>query len=135
MDPDLKTFLIVASCIVIVLGSSISGCMYGYPIYNVYSMRMEGQANLAHSLANAQVQVQDAQGVLDAAKHLADADIERARGVAEANRIIGSSLKDNEAYLKWLFVDALKDTKNQVIYVPTEAQLPILEATRKPPTP
>jgi regulator of protease activity HflC (stomatin/prohibitin superfamily) len=104
--------------------------LYGCPQYNVYSQRMEGEATLAHSTYERQVQVQDAQGKLDAAKLLANVDIERARGVAEANKVIGSSLKDNEAYLRWLFVENLKETKDQVIYVPTEAQLPILEAGR-----
>lgn len=105
--------------------------LYGCPQYNVYSKRMEGEATLAHSTYERQVQVQDAQGKLDAAKLLANVDIERARGVAEANKVIGTSLKDNEPYLRWLFVENLKETKDQVIYVPTETQLPILEASRK----
>lgn len=61
---------------------------------------------------------------------LAQAEVERAKGVAKANKIIGDSLKDNEAYLRYLFVNNLADTKDQVIYIPTEAGLPILEATR-----
>ncbi|MGB3393800.1 MAG: hypothetical protein WA956_12380 [Stenotrophomonas sp.] len=51
--------------------------------------------------------------------------------MAEANRIIGDSLKGNEGYLRYLYIDALKTTPNQTIYIPTEAGLPILEAQRK----
>ena len=54
----------------------------------------------------------------------------KAEGVAKANQIIGDSLKSNDSYLKYLWIRGLKDTKNQVIYVPTETGLPILEASR-----
>jgi len=45
---------------------------------------------------------------------------------------IGNSLKDNEAYLRWLYIEALKEKQGaEVIYVPTEAGLPILEAGKR----
>lgn len=50
----------------------------------------------------------------------------------KANEIIGDSLKDNEAYLRWLWIEELSTTQNQVIYVPTESGLPILEAGKRP---
>ena len=62
---------------------------------------------------------------------LADAEIARAVGVAKANKIIGDSLKDNEQYLRYLWIDSLQQTQNQIIYVPTEAGLPILEAGKR----
>lgn len=62
------------------------------------------------------------------AKAEAQAEIERAKGVAEANKIIGESLKGNNEYLKYLQIDAIRNSKGQRIYVPTEAGLPILEA-------
>jgi len=62
---------------------------------------------------------------------LADAEIERARGVAGANKIIGESLKNNDAYLRYLWIQGLQDKDNNVIYVPTEAGLPILEAGKR----
>ena len=61
----------------------------------------------------------------------AQAEIARARGVAEANRIIGESLKGNKEYLHYLFVQGLNDGHSEVIYVPTEAGLPILEAGKR----
>ena len=51
--------------------------------------------------------------------------------MAEANKIIGASLKSNEAYLRYLWIQGLQDGSSEVIYIPTEANLPILEAVRK----
>jgi hypothetical protein len=66
----------------------------------------------------------------DAASLLAESEVLRADGVAKANKIIGDSLKGNEAYLRYLWIDKLDNKSGQVIYVPTEAGLPILEAGR-----
>lgn len=106
--------------------------MVGCPRYNVYSQRMEGEAQLAHAEYSKKIQVQDALGKLEAAKSLAQAEVERAKGVAQANAIIGDSLKNNEAYLRWLYIEGLKEKQGtEVIYVPTEAGLPILEAGKR----
>lgn len=67
---------------------------------------------------------------LQKARKDAEIEVAKAEGVAKANQIIGDSLKNNDSYLKYLWIQALKDTKSQVIYVPTEAGLPILEASR-----
>ena len=63
---------------------------------------------------------------------LAAADTIRARGVARSNQIIGESLRNNEAYLHWLWIDNIEKNPQAVIYVPTEANLPILETGRRP---
>ncbi len=59
-----------------------------------------------------------------------DAEIEvaRARGVAEANKIIAESISSQ--YIQYLWVQGLNDGNSEVIYIPTEANIPILEATR-----
>jgi len=62
------------------------------------------------------------------AKAEAQAEIERAYGVAKANEIIGKSLQGNSEYLKYLQIDAIRNSKGSRIYIPTEAGLPILEA-------
>lgn len=47
------------------------------------------------------------------------------------NKIIGESLKNNEAYLRYLWINDLGNNAGKtVVYIPTEANLPILEATR-----
>jgi regulator of protease activity HflC (stomatin/prohibitin superfamily) len=122
-------FLVVVLLIVVAVG------LWGCPHYLVYQQRLEGEAALARASYERQVQIQDAQSKMEAAKDLAQAEIARAEGVAKANAIIGNSLKDNEAYLRWLYIEGLKEkTSAQVIYLPTEAGLPILEAGRRPAT-
>ena len=115
----------------------LCGGLYGCPQYNVYSSRMTGEAELAQAEYSRQVQVREAQGKLDASKLLAQVEVNRAEGVAKANGIIGDSLKNNEAYLKYLWITDVAGgpTKPSVIYVPTEANIPILEAGRTPLAP
>ena len=111
----------------------LSFLVWGYPKYRVYERDLAGKAELAQAQANRQIRIAEAEAHQEAAKHLAQAEIERARGVAEANRIIGASLHDNEDYLRYLWIHNLEiaqDHGAQVIYVPTEANLPILEANR-----
>jgi hypothetical protein len=55
----------------------------------------------------------------------------KAEGVAKANKIIGDSLKGNESYLRYLWIEKMTETGKEVIYVPTEAGLPILEAGKR----
>ena len=55
--------------------------------------------------------------------------VEQAKGTAEANKIVDTSI--TEPYLRYLYINSLKNTENQVIYLPTEAGLPILEAGRQ----
>lgn len=105
-------------------------CMIGCPTYSVYSSKMDGEAILAHAQSSREVAVAEAKAKMESASLLAQADTIRAHGVARANAIIGESLKDNEAYLHWLWIDNIEKNPNTVIYVPTEANLPILEANR-----
>ena len=106
--------------------------MGGCPYYNVWQQELQGRAELARAQQNRQIKVSEAQAAEESAKHLAAAEVARAEGVAKANQIIGESLKGNEAYLRWLYIEALKEKDNvTTIYVPTEAGLPILEAGKR----
>ena len=116
---------------IFVVGGGIGGCAYVLPRYKVWSAEMEGQAELAQAEGNRKIAVLEAQAKLDSAKALASAEIERAKGVAEANRIIGESLQGNEGYLRYLWIQNLESGSNSVIYVPTEANLPILESGKR----
>lgn len=112
----------------------VAGSMYGCPQYKVYSNRMDGEAELAQAQQNRQIAVQEAQAKMESARLLASAEVERAKGVAQANKIIGDSLMNNEAYLRYLWITdvAGANTQKSVVYVPTEANLPILEAAKRP---
>lgn len=118
-------FLILGFSVLIAFG------MWGCPKYRVYEQRMEGASLLAHAQSSKEVAVAEAKAKMESAELLAQADISRAKGAATANKIIGDSLKNNEEYLRYLWIQNLENSKeHQVIYVPTEAGLPILEATR-----
>lgn len=106
----------------------------GLPIYNVWTKEMSGKADLANAEWSKQIAIEEAKAELESASLKAAAEVERAKGVAEANAIIGDSLKDNDAYLRYLWINGLHDGSSEVIYIPTEANLPILEAVRKAPT-
>lgn len=112
-----------------ILAVTIIGCI-GYPLYNVWSSEQAGIAELRKAEGNRKIAIQEAEAKKESAKSLAEAEIVRAKGVAEANRIIGDSLKNNEAYLRYLWIRNLEDGPNQIIYVPTEANLPLLESSR-----
>ena len=75
-----------------------------------------------------QVRVLEAKAKMDSASLEAKAEIERAKGVAEANKIIGDSLNDNPRYLQYLYITGLQEGSekgNRTIYVPTEGGLPV----------
>ena len=107
--------------------------MAGWPGYNVWQQGLAGKAALKRAEQDRQIAVQEAQAKLESSTLLAQAEIERAKGVAEANRIIADGLGGADGYLRYLYVNALSEHAGklgQVIYVPTEAGLPILEAQR-----
>lgn len=118
------TFLTILICGTVALG------MWGCPRYNVWQQTLAGEAALKRAEWDRQTQIVEAQAKQQAASSLAQAEVERAKGVAQANQIIGDSLRQNEAYLRYLWIDNLDHAGNQIIYIPTEAGLPILEAGR-----
>ena len=122
------TILIILGAL-FVAGLIPLGC-WAVPQYNVYEQRQAGEAEYQKAESNRKIAILEAEAKLQAASSLAKAEIERAKGVAEANKIIGDSLKNNDAYLRYLWINELKDPNQTVIYVPTEANLPILEASR-----
>lgn len=122
---------VLMTMIAILLGIAlIGGACWGNPKYRVYNQEHSGKAALARAEWERKVQIVDAEGKERAAVALAKAEVARARGVAEANKIIGGSLQGNEAYLTWLWIQSLEGAAVERIYIPTEANLPILEAGR-----
>lgn len=101
--------------------------MWGCPRYSVYQQNLEGEAELARATQNRQIKIQEANAVYESASKYAGADTVRAHGIARSNQIIGKSLKNNPEYLNWLWIDNI-DKNPKVIYIPTEANMPILEA-------
>jgi len=124
----IKTASILMITGIVFLLALIAGGMVGCPSYNVYNQKMKGRAILAHAQSSREVAVAEAKAKMESAVLLAAADTLRAQGVARSNIIIGQSL--TESYLRWFWISELKPG-GQVIYVPTEANLPILEAAKR----
>ena len=126
MNSLIRTWSIAAAFILLV-----AVVIYGYPQYKVWQQRLAGQAELARAEQNRKIAIQEAEAKKESARALAEAEIIRAEGVAKANSIIGESLRGNESYLRYLWIQTLNDNPQNVIYVPTEAVLPILEAGKR----
>jgi hypothetical protein len=124
---DARSVLSVSAVLALLIG----GCLWGFPQYNVWAKGLAGQAALAEAEQSRQIAIEEAKALRESAEHKAQAEIIRARGVAEANKIISEGLGGPEGYLRYLWIDSLTTRNGDTIYVPTEAGLPILEATRR----
>lgn len=131
MNSDDREVLRVIMAIVGFLLLCGLACAYGCPKYGVWEQGLKGEAELNRASQNRKIAVNEAEAKREAAVALAQAEIERAKGVAEANRIIGEGLKGHEEYLRYLWIMSLENgSAPTIIYVPTEGNLPIMEAGR-----
>ena len=104
----------------------IVGLAFGLPQYGVWTKTLNGKAQLQEAEYTRQVAVLEAQAKKDSAQQLADAEVIRAQGVAKANSIIGESLKDNPAYLQYLWItEGEKDSNRTVYMVPSNGGAPV----------
>lgn len=125
-----KPVIAIALAALVLLGTGVGGCA-AYNNYRVYSAEQAGRAVLAEAQSSRQVKTLEAKAAMESAKLLAEAEVTRAEGAAKANHILQNSLGGPEGYLRYLQIQALGDTKAQLIYVPTEAGLPVTEASRR----
>jgi hypothetical protein len=105
-------------------------CLAFFPLYGVWSSHKEGEADLAKAQNEQMVQVSKAKGRLEAAELNKKAAVIEAEAVALQIEKIGNNLQKHDLYLKWQWIKMMEETTNTTIYVPTEANLPILEAKR-----
>ena len=115
---SITKWAIMAVVVLVVAG------MWGCPQYNVYSQRLQGEAALSKAEGQRQILVTQAH-----------AEREAAALRAEAIKIVGQAAKDFPEYRQQEFIgafaEALKDGHvAQIIYVPTEANIPIIEPGR-----
>ena len=130
MNTETKNLLTITVRVLWLLLVIICLSLYGCPAYKVYERTKDGEAELKQAESSRKIKILEAEATKKSAADLAAADTIRAHGVARSNEIIGMSLKDNESYLHWLWIDNLEKNPQAVIYVPTEANLPIMEANR-----
>ena len=99
------------------------------PRYRVWSQEMDGRAEFAKAEQNRRIKVEEAKANLDAEKLNAEAEIIRAEGASKAIAIEQGAL--TERYIQYLWVRQQAGSgANTIIYVPTENNLPLLEANR-----
>lgn len=102
------------------------------PIYNVWKMKLGGEAQLREAEYSKQVLIEQAKADLESAKLWRVAEVERAKGVAESTEIISERLQKNEAYLLYLAIQAqmkMADSPNHTaIYIPVGAMgIPLIK--------
>lgn len=128
----MKKILMVAAMLAV--GTSLSGCgmilQAVNPDYKTHLAAINGESELAQANAAKQVAVQTAKAKAESAIYEKQSEITRAEGAAAAIKITGDALQEHPEYLRYLYVNGLTETKDQVIYIPTEAGLPIMEAAR-----
>jgi len=97
------------------------------PKYNVWRSELAGRAELARAEQNRQIKIEEAKANLEAEKLNAQAEVERAKGAAEAIKIENGQL--TTTYIQYLWVRQQSSNQIQkIVYIPTEASMPILEA-------
>ena len=107
----------------------IAAIMFGYPRYKVWQQEMDGKAEFAKAEQNRKIKIEEARANREAEKLNAQAEIERAKGAAKAIEIENGSI--TPTYIQYLWVRQQADLGDKtVIYIPTEGNLPILEAGR-----
>lgn len=119
----------VALVLAVIVGGGFGSCAL-YNTVRVTNATSAGKAELAQAVQNRQIKTLEAKAKVESARFEAQAEIERARGVAAANDIIMGRLGGAGNYLKYLQIQQMADQDTKLIYVPTEGNLPLLEAGR-----
>ena len=117
----------LVGCIVVSVGGVVLLILlgFGWPLYSVWKAGMTGQAKLRQAEQEKQILIEQAR-----------AEKEAAELRAEAIEIIGAAAQKYPEYRQQEFIGAFaeaiqSDAVEQIIYVPTEANIPITEARSK----
>jgi len=128
---SVKAYLALFGITAVVIGIIVA-TMWAYPQYSVWQQEMAGRAALAKATQDRQIKVQEAKAFEESAKYQANAEVIRAKGVAESNHIIGEGLKGNDEYLRYLWIQAMGEKDDSTtIYVPIGNDgLPLMKAVK-----
>lgn len=118
------TGIAVVALVLLLIGVAL----WAWPKYRIYRQDLRGQAELREAEWTKKIMIEEAKAEKEAALLQKERDIIRAQGIAESNKIVAESLTPQ--YIQWKWVEGLHDGSSEVIYVPTETNLPILEAAR-----
>ncbi len=130
MNQKMTSFQVITSIAIgaVLLFGIIAALMFGIPYYEVWQQEMSGKAEFAKAEQNRKIKIEEAKANLEAEKLNAQAEVERAKGAAEAIKIENGSI--TPTYIQYLWVRQQASAQDKIIYIPTEANLPILEAGR-----
>ena len=100
--------------------------LFAWPQYKVWQQGMAGQAQLSKAQQSKQIAIETAK-----------AELESAKLRAEAIKVMGKAAQEYPEYRQQEFIgafgEALREGNiNQIVYVPTEANIPLLEAGKRP---
>lgn len=114
----------IIGLIVFMFFAMIIAIMGFYPVYNVWQQGLKGEAALARAEQDKKILVEQAK-----------AEKESAQLRADAINILGAAAQKFPEYRQQEFIGAFAEalqngTIDQIIYVPTEANIPMMEAGR-----
>ena len=100
--------------------------LFAWPQYKVWQQGMVGQAQLSKAQQSEQIAIETAK-----------AELESAKLRAEAIKVMGKAAQEFPEYRQQEFIgafgEALREGNiSQIVYVPTEANIPVLEAGKRP---
>ena len=112
---------IISSIVLLII---IPILLFGGPIYKVWQQEKSGQAKLAKASQERQILVEQAKAEDEAADY-----------VVNAIRKVGAAAKEFPEYRQQVFMQAYaealqNESISKIIYVATEAGIPIIEANR-----
>ena len=100
--------------------------LFAWPQYKVWQQGMAGQAQLSKAQQSKQIAIETAK-----------AELESAKLRAEAIKVMGKAAQEYPEYRQQEFIGAFGEALRegnikQIVYVPTEANIPVLEAGKRP---
>lgn len=116
----------------VALVTTIGWVLVGYPIWLIWASRKSGLASLAEAENEEKIAIAEANARIGAAEANKRAEIMEAEAVSESIKVIGKALELNPSYNRFQWIQMMENRPDSsVIYVPTEANLPILEASKR----
>lgn len=108
------------------------------PLIGPWSQERRGLADLREAQMNRQIRVEEAEAEKQAQILFAQGEVEASRLRAEAINVIGAAAQEFPQYRQPEFIGAFAEAVRsgkiaQMIYVPTEAGIPITEARNPQP--
>ena len=124
--------IMVLALAIAMLFGVIGGSFYVWKNVQVWSAQQSGRAQLVEAESTKKILIETAKAKKEASTLEGEAELTRAEYAAKANRALADGLGGPEEYLRYLYIRMLENQQesvnSQIIYIPTEAGIPILES-------